>query len=232
MQQATRGRMKAPRLRNIRGIGLAASWAIGASAVADLGNAVIDWRRADPDPVEQLSTLEWVSVGLVAAYPVATVLAAVLFIVWLVRARENSEFLCDAKHKYSRLWSGLGWFVPVLAFWVPGRVVQNVATASDPRTAVRNSWIDSSRYSIVSVWWLFWIGSSVCNYMALYTEGQISSRPSYGAPTFGTPGGVAVWSTLSALSGVVAAVLAVQVIRSINRMQSSRPAVAWWHQPE
>ena len=224
-QQVERRQVRAPRLRNVRGVGMAASWAICVAAAADFGTVVLDWRRADAwrgDPVGEATTLEWVSAYAAALYLVAAVVAAVLFIVWLVRARENSEFLCDAKHRYARVWSGLGWFVPVAALWVPAHVVQNVAAASDPRTAVHNAWIDNIRDSTVSLWWTFWIGSSVCNFIALYTDGQI------GTTSYASPASVAIWSTLSALAGAAAAVLAVLVIRMINRRQSARPAVPWW----
>jgi hypothetical protein len=43
---------------------------------------------------------------------------------------------------------------------------------------------------------------------------------------------VAVVSSISAMLSVAGAVFAVLVIRTINRLQSSRPPVPWWHQPQ
>jgi hypothetical protein len=222
--------VREPRLRNVRGIGLAASWAIAASAVVDVGSAVGAWWTAQAPAVsvgsDEVRAIDWYNLVTVVLSFGLLVVAAVLFIVWLLRARENSEFLCDARHYYSRPVGVFGWIVPLAGFWMPCRYVQNVAVASDPAVGPRGAWIDTYKNNTVTTWWVFWLLQSFFGWVAFRTEmGVYDGDPSQLFK-------VAVVSSISAMLSVAGAVFAVLVIRIINRLQSSRPAVPWWHQPQ
>lgn len=218
--------MREPRLRNVRGVGIAACWAICVTVVAELGLTVGAWQitLAGESVLTgtELSAGDVVLLAAVVMWALGSLAAAVLFIVWLLRARENSEFLCDGKHSYARAWGGVGWFVPVAALWVPGRFVQQVAAASDPRIGARDAWIQNVKDSTVSVWWGFWIISFVANFLSVRVSGGSGDVLGVGA---------LLLLTISTVTGGLAGVFAVLVIRMINRRQSARNPVPWWHAP-
>ncbi|GAA1689616.1 hypothetical protein GCM10009745_38520 [Kribbella yunnanensis] len=227
-QQVEPARVRAPRLRDVRGVGIAASWAVCAVAVGDVVSAVGDWRtvraldgarsEAELAAVDRFNLIVGgVDLGLLAV-------AGVLFVVWLLRARENSEFLCDAKHYYARSWAVFGWIVPVVGFWALCKYVQNVAVASDPSTEARNAWIDHYKNKTVTRWWVLWI---LQHFAALLTfRAAAAAQDPYSSGGYGS---VALFSSISALLSCAGAVCAVLVIRSINRMQRFRRPIPWWH---
>jgi hypothetical protein len=221
--------VREPRLRNVRGIGLAASWAIGGAAAVDVASAVGDWWTTQAPAVAtgdtELRAVDWYNLVTVVLTFGSLIAAAVLFIVWLLRARENSEFLCDARHYYSRSIGVFGWIVPVAGWWMPCRYVQNVAVASDPGVGPRGAWIDSYKNNTVTTWWVLWLVQSFFDWLVFRSElGLYDGDPSQVFK-------VALLSSISAVLSVAGAVFAVLVIRTINRLQSSRPPVPWWHQP-
>ena len=219
------------------GYGVAASVAIGLVAVADVSATVSDWRtvsvvaryaesrasRADLEAADQL--------GLFTAlgYCSLLVIAGALFIVWLWRARENAAFLCDGRHQFGRGWTIGGWFLPVASFWIPRRVVHDVAVASDPWTRARGAALNTGRSPEVSGWWVFWILQSVTGWLAaVLTNGALTAT---GSAVVTSLKMAAVCSTLSSFLCCITAVLAVRVIRTINGDQRSRPPIPWWAIP-
>ncbi len=138
----------------------------------------------------------------------------------------NAEFLCDAKHHFAREWAILGWFVPVMWFWVPWHFVNNVLAASDPRVRARGDSIDGVRSPAVSLWW-------ACCLLAGVTElaaSGVRNRDDYvaGSAVVDQLWGAAAWSTASAVFCCAAGVVCVRLISTINQWQESRPVVPWW----
>ena len=92
--------------------------------------------RADLDAADDFSTLVSVPVA------VMVLAAAVVFLVWLRRARINSGPL--RRHRYSPGWAIGGWFIPVANLWIPYQVVSDVWQASTPQrpapSGVLNAW--------------------------------------------------------------------------------------------
>jgi hypothetical protein len=80
---------------------------------------------------------------LVAA---AVVVTAVVFLVWLARARTNAELIAGpASQRLSRGWTIGGWFCPVVNLWFPYRIMSDIYRASSPRTDVSGA--------VVGLWW-------------------------------------------------------------------------------
>ncbi|HWD82979.1 MAG TPA: DUF4328 domain-containing protein [Kribbella sp.] len=205
--------------------------------MADVAATVSDWRtvsvvaryaeshsgRADLEAADRFSLITGVVYGGVL------LVAAVLFIVWLRRARENAEFFCDGQHQFGRGWAIGGWVMPVAAFWIPRRIVLDVAVASDPWTRARGAVLSRGRSPEVSVWWIFWILQSGTAWLStLLTNGALSAT---GSAVVTSLRMAAVCSTVASLFCCIAAVLAVRVIRTINGDQESRPPVPWWALP-
>ncbi|MCO1598736.1 DUF4328 domain-containing protein [Micromonospora sp. RHAY321] len=144
---------------SVRGIGLAASIAVGATAVLFLvmalapllGMVMGQQALADRDPDLLLGAL---IVTVVVALPmvVAYLIAAVLVIIWTWRARKNTDAFPGALPSLGAGWAIAGWLVPFASFVVPARVVGNVA---------RDSLWRRRTPGLVFVWWTAWLVFSI-----------------------------------------------------------------------
>lgn len=153
-------------------------------------------------------------------YRVFVVGAAVVFLIWLWRARQNAEGLSEGLHTRSRGWVLGGWFVPIVAWWFPYQVVRDVWRASDPGTRTLAGELRLARGSaLVGVWWSCWLVFSIA--------GTLSFNHARREPT-GDEGvdeiltwfqGGAVYDTVSTVGEVLAAVLIVLIIRRISAWQ-------------
>ncbi|HET9142141.1 DUF4328 domain-containing protein [Actinophytocola sp.] len=132
----------AVRLRRVGEAGLASAILFGLVIVLNLAFAwslwnayglVQDFLADDPgvgmadllDADRLTRTLGWAVLAVQLA-------AAVVFLVWLWRARRNSEVLTDAPHRRGRGWAIGSWITPVVFFWFPFQVVDDVYRASRP----------------------------------------------------------------------------------------------------
>jgi hypothetical protein len=98
---------------------------------------------------------------------------AIAFLIWLWQARENTEFLKSPLaprpvvpqpfgqqaqlHRHAGGWVVGAWFCPIVQFWYPLQIVQDVATASQPPEqpgASRRGQLRTLLYG----WWATWTG--------------------------------------------------------------------------
>jgi hypothetical protein len=199
-------------LKSIRGLGIAASVLIGLSVLTSIASAWSDWFSygvvadyLDEVPgVTEADLAAADSVAVLTAVPdtVVVLAAGVVFIVWLWFARRNSEVLYGkAGHRRTTVWVGWGWFLPIISFWFPYQVVQDVYRPSTrlPGTVVR--W-----------WWAAFIAKLYLGQIVL----RLYLGDDFSADKFRT---TAVFSTLTAGLGVVAAVLVFRIIKQITEGQ-------------
>ncbi|MDX8028928.1 DUF4328 domain-containing protein [Lentzea sp. BCCO 10_0856] len=208
--------------RPVRGLGLAASVLVGLVALGNIAEAAVGWftcstvsdyragtaMRADLRTVDQVNALiDW-------PLTLLALVAIVVFIMWLYNARINAERLTHAdEHRHTRLWVWLGWFVPVVNLWFPKLVVDDIWRASDPlQQEVPLRQRVQSRTT--TRWWtayiLMWLFDLA--YVRFFENGRLTTESFQIA---------AILSTISAAVGVVAAVLAVQVVHRISDFQST-----------
>ncbi|MEU0090475.1 DUF4328 domain-containing protein [Kribbella sp. NPDC006257] len=93
----------------------------------------------------------------------------IAFIIWLYRARENTEIFKprfagsyqggynsgSGAHRHAKGWAVGGWFCPIVQFWYPLQVVQDVVSASEPSSepgAAKSGGIKA----LLSAWWASW----------------------------------------------------------------------------
>ncbi|WP_346536460.1 DUF4328 domain-containing protein [Micromonospora sp. DPT] len=143
----------------VRGIGLAASIAVGVaaafyllSALAPVAGMVLA-RQAERDgDSEVLLGALLLEAALTLPFVVAYLAAAVLVIIWTWRARKNIDAFPGALPVLGQGWAIAGWLVPFANFVVPVRVVANIARDS--------LWRRSTPWLVV-VWWAAWLVFSV-----------------------------------------------------------------------
>ncbi|TQJ20427.1 uncharacterized protein DUF4328 [Micromonospora sp. A202] len=143
----------------VRGLGLAARIAVGATTVLYLavalsplvGMALARQARVDNEHELLLAALivqVVLSLPMVAAY----LTAAVLVIIWTWRARKNIEAFPGALPTLGAGWAIAGWLVPFANLVMPVRVIANVA---------RDSLWRRFTPTLVTVWWSAWLVFSI-----------------------------------------------------------------------
>jgi hypothetical protein len=143
---------------------------------------------------------------------------AVAFLVWLHRVSKNVPALGNPKSgvEHSPGWAVGSFFVPFVNLVVPYRAVREVWVKSDPavRTGDDFMFAQPSSAPLLLGWWVMWIASNVLSNVFWQLHGD--------AETPGAQGFMAGLKLLSDLVSIVAAVLAVMVVRGIDRRQAER----------
>lgn len=137
-------------------------------------------------------------------------LAGVLFLCWLWRARINAEHSDPNVHTLGRGWTLGSWFLPLGNLVLPALVVGDVHRAGRPGGAAR------AGYSpLVAFWWLSWLTTWIWTWLALLLQQPI------------------LWWATTGFFALTAALL-VPVIRQIDGGQQAaaqRRYTAAWQQP-
>ena len=98
----------------------------------------------------------------------------IAFVIWLWQARENTEVFKpgfaasyqggynshSGAHRHAQGWIVGGWLCPIVQFWYPLQVVQDVVTASEPPNepgAARSGQIRTLLYGWWASWTAFWV---------------------------------------------------------------------------
>lgn len=131
----------AEQYRRVTGPAAAASTLILLSVVGAVLNTVSDWRNclvvhdylAGSATTADLDSADTFSRAVAIPALVMYLAAGVVFLVWLWRARINSELSGGpAAHRRARGWVLGSWMTPVANLWVPYQVVSDIWRASDP----------------------------------------------------------------------------------------------------
>lgn len=156
------------------------------------------------------------------AYFAIHIAAGIVVIVWLWRARQNSEELSDGLHTRARGWVIGGWLVPIVSWWFPYQVVRDVWRASDPATRTIPGELRFVRgHGLVGWWWFFWVvttvtaGASLRHFRDEPTDAETVDE------VIGWFRTGAIYDTVSTAAEVLAAVLIVLIIRRISRWQET-----------
>jgi hypothetical protein len=143
----------------------------------------------------------------------------IVFLVWEHRVNSNLRALGVPRPEYSSRWAVGSWFVPFVNLVVPFQIVSYIWRRSDPETVEIKGGFSGWNYSGASeftlkAWWGFWIGAGIV--------GRISDRLSSRAKELGEYT-VASWvSIFASMLTVIAALLAIRVVRGMNDRQEER----------
>lgn len=122
---------------------------------------------------------------------------AVVFLVWLDRARKNLKALGEELHGYGAV---IVWFVPIVNFWLPYQVVREIWQRSGKPAATPT--VEPTPW-FMRAWWACWVASMF-------------------APAVETTYGVAGFIVLGKLLRVAAAGFAVAVVLDLSDRQRLR----------
>ena len=175
-------------------------------------------RVKDPDRLDGADEFVFLAVR---GWLLVLLAAGVVFIVWLWRARDNAELFCSGQHRRGRGWVIGGWFCPVVNFWFPKQIVDDVIAASDPA----NTAAVPRPASYPSPW----PGAGLVAHLGRHRgQGQRGNLDLAADVRTSASALVASVATLGAVLTAVCAVLAVRVVRLVDRLQMSRPWTPWW----
>jgi hypothetical protein len=213
--------------RRVGGAGLAAAVLIGAVEVADVLSTWSDWHRYQAVRdfvdgkaiVDDLSSADQTSSTTGWAYLIMLLAAAAVFLVWLWRARANAELRSPARHRRSRGWVIGAWICPVVNFWFPYQIVDDVYRASRPDNLPDLMDLRSVPGSPrIGTWWTLWLGSLLANRIAVQVvRGDRVDVESWRS--------LAIISTVGTALSIGAAAMMVLIMRQISQWQDT-PALA------
>ncbi|MBC6446444.1 DUF4328 domain-containing protein [Actinokineospora xionganensis] len=152
----------------------------------------------------------------------ALVVTAVVFVVWLRRARLNSETICEVAHRRSRGWVVGSWVCPVVNLWFPYQVVSDVWKASNPDTPRRLETLQAERMAPLrfvsgsrhlGLWWGCWVAAFVIQQVAAVVTYE--DKPTMEMTLVAT-----IADTLTMFLLAVSGVLIILAVRQITRWQS------------
>ncbi|MET0649388.1 MAG: DUF4328 domain-containing protein [Pyrinomonadaceae bacterium] len=147
------------------------------------------------------------------------IVLVVFFLMWLHRVCKNLPALGNVKQRieYSPGWAVGSFFVPFVNLVVPYKAVKEVWEKSDP--AVRGEGnltfsAPSSAPSLLLGWWIFWLVSNFASNLSWRLQGKEMTSESLNA--------VAGVDLVANILSVIAAALAILVVRDIDRRQTER----------
>ena len=183
---------------------LAVSGLVGAASavVAFLGHSIIARTVATQDLAEldswgaQVVRLGYLQITLL----IATALA---FLVWEYRLVGNIPSLGGGTPRWSPAWSVIWWFVPVAFFVMPYVVMRDIT--------LRLAWTRSKPTRLVLAWWMAWVLSLI--------TGQVSNAVLSETGSLDT---ALNWLEVSSVTSVIAAALAIRVVRRIQANAEKR----------
>ncbi len=194
--------------------------------VTVMATAVNFMRLAAPDVVVANDTgqgplmLTEVLQFLVALPTLLVYLALIVaFLVWLHRVAKNVPALGNAKSRveYTPGWAVGSFFIPFANLYMPYRGVKEIWQKSDPAIRTEEDFMfatPSSAPSLLLGWWATWIAHNILSNAVMRLQGRAGAND---GETF-----VIVLDIISDAFGIIAAALAILVVRGIDRRQTER----------
>ncbi|WP_066372705.1 DUF4328 domain-containing protein [Herbidospora mongoliensis] len=144
-------------------------------------------------------------------------LAGIFYWVWLFRVRANAEALSPhVKQRLGRVWLVLGWIVPIISFWFPKQIVDDIWTASDPQQRKPGG--------LAMTWWITWVLSVFgSNLVARFVFGSTELADLQSAALIEM-----IFFPLTLVSGI----LAIMVLNKITSLQAIPRAAAPQYPPQ
>jgi hypothetical protein len=153
--------------------------------------------------------------AVIAIVEVATlVIAATTFIAWFHRAYANLPKLGAGSTRFGPGWAIGGWFVPILSFWRPKQIANEIYRSSDPDRLQEPETQKGPLSPLLWFWWTAWIVTWVLNRAA---AGEWSAANSLRALR-----SAAGMDIASESMSIIAASLAIAVVYSLTGRENRR----------
>ncbi|MDZ5442049.1 DUF4328 domain-containing protein [Micromonospora sp. 4G57] len=138
---------------SVRGIGLAAAIGLGLTtllyvllAAFPAVEAVLARRAATADDADALRSAAVAEGLLNVPYLLLYLTTAVLVMIWMFRARKNTDAFPGVRPHLNAHWAITGWWVPLASLVVPAKMMADIVRDSRGRGR-----------GLVALWWLGWL---------------------------------------------------------------------------
>lgn len=166
--------------------------------------------------VEELERADKLYVLTGAGQVAATVVTGVVFIVWFFWAHRNAELFEPGSQRLSAGWTIAGWIVPVVNFWWPKKIANDIWDAGTGSSGGLLS--PPAARPVVTTWWTLWllaaVGSRISPEVYAAAEELDSIRQAVA--------GLILTDSLT----VAAALAAIVFVRRVSAMQQDRHMLA------
>ncbi|WP_307661551.1 DUF4328 domain-containing protein [Streptomyces sp. V1I1] len=136
---------------------------------------------------------------------------AILFIAWFRRVRFNAGVFAPDLQQRGPGWAVGGWFIPIGNLFIPRGIAANIWAASrqDPYATRKQE-----PHTVINIWWIAWLAANLLPQVA--SSQYDSSRTPDAYKAAGTA------FIVADLVDIVAALLAILVVRRLTRMQLTK----------
>lgn len=140
----------------------------------------------------------------------------ITFLMWFHRVRANLPALGITDARWSPGWAVGWWFVPIMSLFRPYQVAAEIWRASDP-AATPEDWRSRSVDPLLGWWWGVFIASVVTGQISFRMWMRVDENTAAGFMQ-----NLALVDAVTASINVAGAILAVRIIREIERRQVER----------
>lgn len=143
-------------------------------------------------------------------YLLASIISAITFIQWFRRAYFNLhlhiEYLLHPEG-----WAAGSWFVPIVSFYRPYQIMKELYEESIELLEKRGIRVPDISMNYISVWWAFWILSSIFGQVILRITLKSNTVDDYIFTT--------ICSMIQDIVNIPLALLAIQVIKNYAKLE-------------
>jgi hypothetical protein len=159
------------------GVATAAIVLLAISAFVDLGALVINAvqlqaapaKKPNMAPLDRDKDLrELFANPMACVQPLVLLPTAIVFLIWIHGAYKNLTFFRVTGLEYSPGWAVGYFFIPIVNFFRPYQVAQEIWRASDPESPLddRRAWRHSQGSGVITAWWFTWILGGIVGYIS------------------------------------------------------------------
>ncbi|MEU0882518.1 DUF4328 domain-containing protein [Lentzea sp. NPDC005914] len=207
--------------RPVRGIGIAASVLIGLQALLAIADAIASQQTADVvqayadgnATMEDARAVDTFALWVAIPTMLVTIASGVTFIVWIYRSRRNAERVTyGVEHRHGRGWVIGSWITPIVGWWYPLQIVQDIWRSFDPAQQDRPLQA-RDKNGFLAGWWtafllMSWGDRAVTRLVLRDTDLAT----------------IAIWTWVTTVVTVIAAAFAVVLIKRLTDLQDqTRP---------
>lgn len=158
-------------------------------------------------------------------------LSGILFVVWFYRAYQNVSVL-NARGRFAPGWAVGGWIVPILSFFRPKQIANDIWRTSDPTLAAHpgSTWMHAKVHPLLNWWWGSWVLAGVAG-LAAFPIVFVSLASNGFSETTSSETSIAIFVRSFAIlfatsyaGRIVAAFFAIPVVKRMTKRQRARAA--------
>ncbi|MFJ5141034.1 DUF4328 domain-containing protein [Streptomyces sp. NPDC088707] len=202
-------------LRNPNGLSYAVVALLAGNILFDVVLGAIELRFLFSDSAaDYFDPAVFGALDLNVAYSMAFTLyvaTGIVFIVWFHRLRKNAQVWAGDLQSRKPGWAIGGWFIPIGNLWIPRGIAVDVWRASRRHPYAADG---ARELTLLNAWWVCWAADMVLDRIAAQLYNAAETADAYVTAS--------VWALAGYGLDIVAAVLAILLVRRLTSMQHAK----------